>query len=97
MERILYEPKDDTQLCGGMDRLEGRFLRGLRGGLMNFVKSNKTKNKEQGPALDWGNPKHKSWLSRGWIESSPWGKDLVVSVDRKLDMSWQCVLAAQKP
>ncbi|GAB0178412.1 hypothetical protein GRJ2_000306500 [Grus japonensis] len=87
-------------LCGVVDMLEGRNAnqrdldRLERWACANRMKVNKAKCK----VLHGGQCNHKNnyKLGREWIESSPEEKDLRVLVDKKLHMSRQCALAAQK-
>ncbi|GAB0186674.1 hypothetical protein GRJ2_001132700 [Grus japonensis] len=78
---------NDTKLCDVVNMLEGRDViqmdldRLERWAHANLMKFNKAKCKV---------------LGGEWIESSLEEKDLGVLMDRKLNMSWQCALAAQK-
>ena len=91
---------DDTKLSSAVDMLEGGdgiqrdFDRLEEWVNVNLLKFNKAKC--QVLHLSQGNHQYQYRLGNKWIEISPAEEEVGLLVDEKLDMSWQCALAAQK-
>jgi len=100
IECTLSRFASNTKLCGVVDMLgrSGVIQRDLerleRWACTNFMMFNKAKCKVL--HMGRGNPKQKYRLGGERIGSSPEEKDLGMLVDEKLNMTRQCVLAAQK-
>ncbi|GAB0181297.1 mitochondrial enolase superfamily member 1 [Grus japonensis] len=97
IECTLSKFANDTKLCCVIDRLGGRdtIQRDLDR-LERRAHANLIKVKCKVLHVGQCNPKHSYRLDREWIESNPEEKDLGLLLDKKLNMSWQCALAAQK-
>jgi len=96
IECTLSKFADNTKLSGAVDTPEGwdAIQRGPgQAGEVGLCESHEVK---QGEVQGQGNPHYQYRLGDEGLENSPAEKDLALLVDKKLDMSHQCALAAQK-
>jgi len=84
---VVGTPEGSDAIQRDLDRLQ-------RWACANLMKFNKAKCKVL--HVDQVNPKQKYRLGREWIESSPEEKVLGVLADERLNVTWQCMLVAQK-
>lgn len=95
-EHVLSKFTGDSKLCGAIDTLQRRDA--SQGDLDRFEGLNMKFTKAKCTVLHLGqsNPRYKYRLGQEWIETSPKEKDLGVLVNKGLDMTQQCAVAAQK-